>query len=109
MKLTKIQSITKFQVPNITVYDLEVSEDHSYTVTDKNVVVHNSMCKTRMKAGVGYPQLSCVAEVADACHGIGGRIISDGGCQVPGDIGKALGAGADFVMLGSMLAGHEEN
>merc|ERR1719197_2458312 len=67
-----------------------------------------SVCTTRKQTGVGYPQLSAVLECADAAHGLGGRIISDGGCTCPGDIAKAFGAGSDFVMLGGMLAGHEE-
>jgi GMP reductase len=67
-----------------------------------------SVCTTRRMTGVGYPQLSAVIECADAAHGIGGHIISDGGCTVPGDIPKAFGAGADLVMLGGMLAGHDE-
>ncbi|HBA71801.1 MAG: GMP reductase [Geobacteraceae bacterium GWC2_55_20] len=67
-----------------------------------------SVCTTRVKAGVGYPQLSAVIECADAAHGLGGRIISDGGCSCPGDVAKAFGGGADFVMLGGMLAGHDE-
>ena len=66
-------------------------------------------CATRLKTGVGYPQFSAIVECANAAHGVGGHIISDGGCVHPGDIAKAFGAGADFVMLGSMLAGHEEN
>ncbi|XP_003745719.1 GMP reductase 2 [Galendromus occidentalis] len=68
-----------------------------------------SVCTTRKKTGVGYPQLSAVLECADAAHGLGGHIISDGGCTCPGDVAKAFGAGADFVMLGGMLAGHEES
>lgn len=68
-----------------------------------------SVCSTRLKTGVGYPQLSAVIECADAAHGLNGHIISDGGCTSPGDIAKAFGAGADFVMLGGMLAGHDEN
>ena len=68
-----------------------------------------SVCTTRVKAGVGYPQLSAVIECADAAHGLGGRIISDGGCTCPGDVAKAFGGGADFVMLGGMLAGHDES
>lgn len=67
-----------------------------------------SVCTTRLVAGVGYPQLSAVIECADAAHGIGGLVCSDGGCTTPGDIAKAFGAGADFVMLGGMLAGHDE-
>lgn len=68
-----------------------------------------SVCTTRKKTGVGYPQLSAVIECADAAHGLGGHIISDGGCTCPGDVAKAFGAGADFVMLGGMLAGHDES
>lgn len=67
-----------------------------------------SVCTTRVKTGVGYPQLSAVIECADAAHGLGGHIISDGGCSRPGDVAKAFGAGADYVMLGGMLAGHNE-
>ena len=67
-----------------------------------------SVCTTRIQTGVGYPQLSAVIECADAAHGLGGHIIADGGCTTPGDIAKAFGAGADFVMLGGMLAGHDE-
>ncbi|CAH1247005.1 GMPR2 [Branchiostoma lanceolatum] len=68
-----------------------------------------SVCTTRKKTGVGYPQLSAVLECADAAHGLGGHIISDGGCTCPGDVAKAFGAGADFVMLGGMLAGHDQS
>jgi len=68
-----------------------------------------SVCTTRVKTGVGYPQLSAIIECADAAHGLGGHIISDGGCATPGDVAKAFGAGADFVMLGGMLAGHDES
>ena len=67
-----------------------------------------SVCTTRKMTGVGYPQLSAVIECGDAAHGLGGHVMSDGGCTVPGDIAKAFGAGADFVMLGGMLAGHKE-
>jgi GMP reductase len=67
-----------------------------------------SVCTTRIKTGVGYPQLSAIIECADAAHGLGGHIIADGGCSSSGDIVKAFGAGADFVMLGGMMAGHDE-
>jgi len=67
-----------------------------------------SVCTTRIQTGVGYPQLSAVMECADAAHGLGGHIIADGGCTTPGDVAKAFAAGADFVMLGGMLAGHDE-
>lgn len=67
-----------------------------------------SVCTTRYKTGVGYPQLSAIIECADAAHGLGGLVCADGGCTCPGDVAKAFGAGADFVMLGGMLAGHDE-
>lgn len=67
-----------------------------------------SVCTTRIQTGVGYPQLSAIIECAEAAHGLGGHVIADGGCVCPGDVAKAFGAGADFVMLGSMLAGHDE-
>lgn len=67
-----------------------------------------SVCTTRVQTGVGYPQLSAIIECADAAHGLGGHIVADGGCTCPGDVAKAFGAGADFVMLGGMLAGHDQ-
>jgi len=68
-----------------------------------------SVCTTRKQTGVGFPQLSAVLECADAAHGLGGLIISDGGCTIPGDFSKAFGAGADFVMSGGYFSGHEES
>jgi len=67
-----------------------------------------SVCTTRLKTGVGYPQLSAVIECAEAAKHSGGYVCSDGGCRTPADVCKALCAGADFVMLGSMLAGTNE-
>jgi len=67
-----------------------------------------SVCTTRIQTGVGYPQLSAILECADAAHGLNAHIIADGGCTCPGDVAKAFGAGADFVMLGGMFAGHDE-
>ncbi len=67
-----------------------------------------SVCTTREKTGVGYPQLSAIIECADAAHGLGGLVCADGGCTTPGDVAKAFAAGADFVMLGGMFAGHDE-
>ena len=68
-----------------------------------------SVCTTRVKTGVGYPQLSAVIECADAAHGLGGHIISDGGCTCAGDVAKAFGAGSDFVMIGGLFSGHDES
>ena len=67
-----------------------------------------SVCTTRTKTGIGYPQLSAVIECADAAHGLNAHIIADGGCTTSGDIVKGFAAGADFVMIGGMLAGHDE-
>ena len=66
-------------------------------------------CTTRALTGVGYPQISAVMETANSAHGLQGHVISDGGCRTPGDVAKAFAAGADFVMLGGMLAGHDES
>ena len=73
-----------------------------------------SACTTRRQTGVGYPQLSAVIECADAAHGISndkgvGRIMSDGGVTTPSCIAKAFGGGADFVMMGSILAGYTQS
>lgn len=88
-------------------WDIEVDCDTHSFIAD-NCIVHNSVCTTRLQTGVGYPQLSCVIECSNTIHGLDAHIISDGGIQVPGDISKAFGAGADFVMCGSMFAGHDE-
>lgn len=68
-----------------------------------------SACSTRLQTGVGFPQLSSVIECADAIHGLGGHLISDGGCNLPGDFAKAFGGGADFVMSGSFFSAHKES
>ena len=68
-----------------------------------------SACTTRLKTGVGVPQLSAIMDCADAAHGCGGRIVADGGITCPGDMSKAFGGGADFVMMGGQFAGHDQN
>ena len=89
-------------------WDIEVDcETHSFIAND--CIVHNSVCTTRIKTGVGRPQLSTIIDCADAAHGLKGCVVSDGGCKNSGDIAKAFGAGADFVMLGGMMAGHDES
>ena len=90
---------------NEMVFDLEVEKDHSFVVGE-GLVVHN--CLTRRQTGVGRPQLSAVIECADAAHQVGGMVCADGGITCPGDIGKAFGAGADFVMIGGLYAGTDE-
>ena len=62
-------------------------------------------CLTREQTGCGRPQLSAIIECADAAHQVGGMVCGDGGITCPGDLGKAFGAGADFIMIGSMFAG----
>lgn len=90
---------------NENVYDIEVEKDHSFVVGD-GIVVHN--CLTRKQTGCGRPQFSAIVECADAAHQVGGMVCADGGITCPGDIGKAFGAGADFIMIGSMFAGTDE-
>lgn len=106
---------TRDMVPNITimagnVVTGEMVEELILSGVDvvKVGIGPGSVCTTRKMTGVGYPQLSAIIECADAAHGLGGLICADGGCTVPGDIAKAFGAGADFVMLGGMLAGHDQ-
>ena len=68
-----------------------------------------SICTTRVVAGVGFPQFSAVLNVAAALKGKGVPVIADGGIRYTGDIVKAIAAGADSVMLGSLLAGTKES
>jgi IMP dehydrogenase/GMP reductase len=89
------------------VYDIEV-EDDSHSFIADNAIVHNSICTTRVVAGVGVPQISAVYDVTQVARPAGVPVISDGGAQYSGDIAKAIAAGADTVMLGSLLAGCEE-
>jgi len=67
-----------------------------------------AVCTTRRVAGVGFPQLSAIMECSDSAHSLGGLVMADGGCTCPGDVAKSFGGGADFVMLGGMLSGHDE-
>lgn len=90
---------------NEKVFDIEVEKDNSF-VLENGVVAHN--CLTRKQTGVGRPQFTTVVECADAAHQVGGMVCSDGGITCPGDIGKAFGAGADFIMIGSLYAGTDE-
>ncbi len=93
---------------HVPVYDLEVDDDSHSFIAD-NVVVHNSICTTRVVAGVGVPQVTAVFEAARAARPAGVPVIGDGGLQYSGDIAKAIACGADTVMLGSLLAGVEES
>ena len=92
----------------VPVYDLEIDDDSHSFIAD-NVVVHNSICTTRVVAGVGVPQVTAIFEAARAARAAGVPVIGDGGLQYSGDIAKAIACGADTVMLGSLLAGVEES
>jgi GMP reductase len=108
-ELVEINEIVKIPYSG-KVYDLEVggeNGDHSYNI--EGIVVHNSGCTTRKMTGVGFPQLSAIIDCADAAHGLKGLICADGGITTPGDLVKAFGAGADFVMMGGMFAAHDES
>jgi inosine-5'-monophosphate dehydrogenase len=104
VKLLGVRS-TGLSVP---VYDIEV-EDASHSFVADNAIVHNSICTTRVVAGVGVPQITAIYDVAQIARAAGVPVIADGGMQYSGDIAKAIAAGADSVMLGSLLAGVEES
>lgn len=104
-KLVEIEILEPEAYDGVT-YDLEVEEDHSYNI--EGIIVHNSVCTTRIQTGVGYPQLSAIIECGDAAHQRQAHICSDGGCVVPGDVAKAFAGNSDFVMLGGIFAGHDE-
>jgi len=107
-ELVEIEKIDSYEVQDETVYDLTVEDDHSYCVSD-SIIVHNSGCLTRHQTHIGMPQLSCILECADAAHGVGGLVCSDGGIRQPGHVAAAIGGGADFVMIGGYFSGHDEN
>lgn len=92
----------------VPVYDLEIDDDSHSFIAD-NVIVHNSICTTRVVAGVGVPQVTAIFEASRACQPAGVPVVGDGGLQYSGDIAKALVAGADTVMVGSLLAGCDES
>jgi inosine-5'-monophosphate dehydrogenase len=92
----------------VPVYDIEVDDDDHSFIAD-NAIVHNSICTTRVVAGAGMPQVTAIYECAQVAHAAGIPVIGDGGVQYSGDIAKAIAAGADTVMLGSLLAGCEES
>jgi IMP dehydrogenase/GMP reductase len=92
----------------VPVYDIEVDcPTHSF-IAD-NAIVHNSICTTRIIAGVGMPQITAVYDCAAVAHRYNVPLIADGGIQYSGDIAKAIAAGADTVMIGSLLAGVDES
>lgn len=106
-KLKKINSIRKIPYDG-KVYDLTVEKDHSYNIN--GVIVHNSVCETRIRTGVGVPQFTALQEVVKTLDTLYPDVvvISDGGVKTPGDVAKAIGAGADLVMTGSLFAGTKE-
>jgi GMP reductase len=116
-RATFVDSVKKFrdENPGITIMAGNVvTPDMVYDLVNAGADIvkvgigGGSGCLTRIKTGVGYPQLSAIIECGEAAHSNNAFICSDGGCKTPGDIAKAFAASADFVMIGSMLAGHDE-
>ncbi|MGH9903928.1 MAG: IMP dehydrogenase, partial [Pyrinomonadaceae bacterium] len=87
------------------VFNLEVEEDHTYIAN--RVAVHN--CTTRVVTGAGVPQITAIHNCVQAARGTGVPVIADGGVKFSGDVAKAIAAGADVVMIGSLFAGTEES
>lgn len=108
MKIREKYPICLLMVGNVVTGD--IVEDLILSGADivKVGIGSGAQCLTRKQTGVGRPQFSAVVECADAAHQVGGMVCSDGGITCPGDIGKAFGAGADFVMIGSLYAGTNE-
>ncbi len=100
-----ILSVEVEEDQELEVFNLEVAEEHTYVAN--GVVVHN--CTTRVISGAGVPQITAIAECAKAAEGSDVPIIADGGIKFSGDITKAIAAGADSVMIGSLLAGTDES
>lgn len=88
----------------------DITEDLILSGADivKVGIGNGAQCITRKQTGCGRPQFSAIIECSDAAHQVGGMICADGGITCPGDIGKAFGAGADFIMIGSLFAGTDE-
>ena len=105
--INKIKKINKID-DLVDTFDLEIdSECHSFIAN--NSIVHNSACLTRTQTGIGVPQFSAIDECSKAAHDVNGYIIGDGGITCSGDISKGFGIGSDFIMLGGLLSGHDEN
>ncbi len=110
--MAKYQAVKRLEARHpgiaVPVYDIEVDcPTHSF-IAD-NAIVHNSICTTRVIAGVGMPQITAIYECAKVARRYGVPLVGDGGIQYSGDIAKAIAAGADTVMLGSLLAGVDES
>ena len=108
-KLRKVFPRYYILAGNVVSYEMAEELIISGASCSKVGIGSGAACLTRKVTGVGIPQLSATMECSDATHGLDGHSCSDGGCTVPGDIAKAFAAGADFVMLGGMLAGHKES
>ena len=105
-KLVSIKNIEVKECKEKT-YDLTVENDHSYNI--QGIVVHNSACSTRRETGVGVPMITSIQDVVKTAQLHDIPVIADGGIRSAGDIAKALAAGADAVMIGSMFAGTQES
>ncbi len=100
-----IRSVQTLQNQELEVFNIEVDEDHTYIAN--RVAVHN--CTTRIVTGAGVPQITAIDECVNAAKGSGVPIIADGGIKFSGDVAKAIAAGADCVMIGSLFAGTAES
>jgi len=105
MKLKRIHKITKKPYKG-KVYDLSVEDNFTYNIN--GIVVHNSLCTTRVQTGHGVPNITSLLDVVNEAEEYDIPVMADGGIRSSGDIAKAIGVGADTVMLGSLLAGTQE-
>ena len=108
-KVKKINSKIPISVGNIATAEAAKRLYNSGANIIKVGIGPGSICTTRMVAGIGVPQITAVMEVSSALKGKGVKIISDGGIKFSGDIAKAIAAGADAIMMGSIFAGTEES
>lgn len=106
MKLKRIKKIKKKSYSG-KVYDLAVDENYTYNIN--GIVVHNSLCTTRIETGHGIPNITAIEHAVEAAQGYDVPVMADGGIRRAGDIAKAIGMGADCVMLGSLLSGTNES
>lgn len=106
MKLKRIKNIEKKSYSG-KVYDLAVDENFTYNIN--GIIVHNSLCTTRIETGHGVPNVTSIRHAVEACDNFDVPVMADGGIRTAGDVSKAIGLGADTVMLGSLLAGTQES
>lgn len=107
-RIKKASNATQVIAGNIATYEAAKALIDAGADAIKVGIGPGSICTTRIVAGVGMPQLTAIMDAARAAHGTGAAVIADGGIKYSGDVAKALAAGADCVMIGSLLAGTDE-